>query len=183
MKLLPFVKFTKTRGLRGELRGRVLADKSGLSDVRMVYNKGTAYEVLRVLPDKGEMAFFTLGEVDTLDKASKLVGEEFFFDADTVPLPDDAVYISDLIGLSVYDVHTEKYYGTVSDVLQYGAADVIVITKNDASDKNVIDSEEIMLPNIPEVVKNIDLNAGKILVHPMKEFGEEYGEEYDGGEE
>ena len=161
MRLLPFAEFTKTRGLRGELRGRILTDGNILNQVTTLYNNDEMFEIQRILPDKNDMAFFTLKNIDTPEKANALVGKQLSFDADTVELPEDAVYIDDLIGISVYDAHSKEHYGTVSDVCQYGAADVIVI------------SDDMMFPNIPEVVKNIDLTERKMFIEPMKEYEDE----------
>ncbi len=61
--------------------------------------------------------------VDTIEAAEKLAGLEIVVpDTDRMPLEDDATYISDLVGCSVYDVSAasdttpELLVGTVTDV-------------------------------------------------------------------
>ena len=61
----------------------------------------------------------------------------------------------DLIGLEVY-TEEGKLLGKLKEVLQPGANDVYVV-KNE---KN----EQILIPVIPEVIKNIDIENKKIIV-------------------
>ena len=61
----------------------------------------------------------------------------------------------DLIGLEVY-TEEGKLLGKLKEVLQPGANDVYVV-KNE---KN----EQILIPVIPDVIKNIDIENKKIIV-------------------
>ena len=69
-------------------------------------------------------------------------------------------YIQDLIGCKVIDVDTEAEYGIISDVFKTGANDVYEITDN----KN----RKFLAPVIPDVVKSVDVEGGRVLILPMK---------------
>lgn len=73
-----------------------------------------------------------------------------------VKLNKDEYFIADLIGLAVHSDEDEAL-GVISDVLQTGANDVYVISKEGCDD--------ILLPAIKDCVKEVDVEAGTILVH------------------
>ena len=65
-------------------------------------------------------------------------------------------YIADLIGLEVYTDQNE-YLGKVDDIFNTKSNDVYVIKDDLGKNK--------LLPGIPEVIKEISLEDGKIIVH------------------
>ena len=73
-----------------------------------------------------------------------------------VPLEKDEYFIADLIGLQAESDEGEDL-GELSDVLQTGANDVYVLSKEGTDD--------LLLPAIKECVKEVDLENGKIIVH------------------
>lgn len=73
-----------------------------------------------------------------------------------VKLKKNEYFIADLIGLSVISDEGEEL-GVISDVLQTGANDVYVIKQEGEDD--------ILLPAIKDCVKEVDIEAGKMLVH------------------
>jgi 16S rRNA processing protein RimM len=75
-----------------------------------------------------------------------------------VPLAENEYYIADLIGLNVTTEDGEAL-GVISDVLQTGANDVYVVSKEGA--------EDLLLPAIKECIKNIDVEKGTMRVYLM----------------
>ena len=51
----------------------------------------------------------------------------------------------------------EKFFGKVEDIYNTGSNDIYVV-KNDLG-------KQILLPGIPDVIKDVDLNNKKITVH------------------
>ena len=51
----------------------------------------------------------------------------------------------------------EKSFGKVEDIYNTGSNDIYVV--KDGKGK------QILLPGIPDVIKNVDLESGKIIVH------------------
>jgi 16S rRNA processing protein RimM len=74
--------------------------------------------------------------------------------ADAVPLEPGEFYLFQLIGLRV--VTTEgKELGRIVDLLETGANDVYIIRG---------ETGEVLLPDIPEVVLDVDIEAGQMRV-------------------
>ena len=76
---------------------------------------------------------------------------------DAVPLPRGRVYLYQLIGLRVKTTDGATL-GTLVDVLDTRANDVYIVHDG---------SREILLPAIPEVIKEINLERGEMIVELM----------------
>ena len=72
-----------------------------------------------------------------------------------IKLEKGAYFIVDLIGLEVYTEEGELL-GILKEVLQPGANDVYVV-ENEAK-------QEILLPVIPNVIKQVDIEGKKVIV-------------------
>ncbi len=92
-----------------------------------------------------------INDVEKYRKKSLYVTRE-----NAVKLKKNEYFIADLIGLKVESDEGEDL-GTLSDVLQTGANDVYVLSKEGEDD--------ILLPAIKECVKDVDIENGTILVH------------------
>ena len=90
-------------------------------------------------------------QADSLRQSYLLVNRE-----DEEPLEEGVYYIVDLIGLEVY-TDEDILLGKVDDIFNTGSNDIYVV--KDGKGK------QILLPGIPEVLKNVDLEKGKITVH------------------
>lgn len=71
-------------------------------------------------------------------------------------LPKDTYFIADLIGMDVYD-EDGNLLGKVDDIFNNKSHDVYVI-KDDLG-------KQILLPSTKEVIKDVDVEKGKIIVH------------------
>lgn len=78
-------------------------------------------------------------------------------DTEAVPLEEGEVFHHDLEGLQVVTEDGESL-GTLVEILETGANEVFVVQGQ---------GREILLPNIEEVVLQVDLDAGTMLVHLM----------------
>lgn len=92
-----------------------------------------------------------INDVEKYRKKSLYVTRE-----NAVKLKKNEYFIADLIGLKVESDEGEDL-GILSDVLQTGANDVYVLSKEGEDD--------ILLPAIKECVKEVDIENGVILVH------------------
>lgn len=77
-----------------------------------------------------------------------------------IKLPKDTYFIADLIGLEVYNINNNELLGILDDIFPTGSNDVYVI-----KDKL---GKQILLPATKEVIKNIDVETGKIFVNLIK---------------
>ena len=78
---------------------------------------------------------------------------------DAKKLPKDTYFIADLIGLKVY---TDEgiLLGNVDDIYNSGANDIYVVKDEKG--------KQILLPAIKKVIKQVDLEQEKIIVHLLK---------------
>jgi 16S rRNA processing protein RimM len=147
-------------GVRGEVKVVILTEfperLSKGKTVTLRYPDGkfveTAINASR--PNKGGLLISFEGPKNRME-ARELKDAEVVIDrADVKKLPKDEFYLFELVGLNVV-TDDGRELGVVEDVLQGGANDVYVT------------SEEICIPAIKQVVKSIDVKAGKIVIHPM----------------
>lgn len=96
--------------------------------------------------------------IDTIEQAENLRNYYLQAKRSDIKLEKGAYFIVDLIGLEVYTEEGELL-GILKEVLQPGANDVYVV--EDEANK------QILLPVIPEVVKNIDIEGKKVIVKLM----------------
>ena len=95
--------------------------------------------------------------IEDLTEAEKYKGLFLKIDRkDAKKLPKDTYFIADILGLEVYTDEGELL-GKVDDIFPTGANDVYVV-KDELG-------KQILLPSIPEVLKEIDLEKGKVIVH------------------
>ena len=107
------------------------------------------------LPD-GD-ALLRLEGLNDPNAARRLADEWILAPVDSAPeLPPDEYYHYQLVGLTVITDQGENL-GTVREVLETGSNDVYVVASDSGS--------EVLLPAIEQVVKEIDLASGKMLVH------------------
>ena len=81
------------------------------------------------------------------------------------PLEEGEYYIADLIGCLVVCAQDSqclpgRELGIVKDVLQTGANDVYAV--------ETPSGEEVLLPVIPDCIRNVDIENGVITVNVMK---------------
>lgn len=75
---------------------------------------------------------------------------------DAVDLPEDSYFIIDLIGITVFTDNSEEL-GNIVDVYSTGANDIYVV-KNELG-------KQVLLPAIGEVIKDVDIENKKMIVH------------------
>lgn len=93
--------------------------------------------------------------IETIEQAEELRNLYLEAKRSDIKLEEGAHFIVDLLGLEVY---TEEgiLLGKLKEVLQPGANDVYIV--EDEAKK------EILLPAIPDVIKNIDIEENKMIV-------------------
>ena len=98
--------------------------------------------------------------IDDINDIEKYKGCDLYVTRENAtPLNEGEYYIADLIDMTVID-DEGKELGVLYDVMQTGANDVFVVKLNDTD-------KELLLPNIPDCVLDIDLESGIIKVHVL----------------
>lgn len=112
------------------------------------------------LTDKG--ALIKLLGTDTPEAAAKLSGLNVkIAGSDARPLEPGEYFLFQLIGLKVSNENGEPL-GTVTDLIETGAHDVLVIGERPDS------PDDLMVPNHPEFVLEMDPEAGTMVVRPPR---------------
>lgn len=154
-------KIVSTHGLRGELRVDPWCDSPQfLCQFKTLYlKKGETKLSVSSRPHK-TIAIVKAKGIDTIEEAEKLRGRILYINRSDARLAPGEYFIQDLMGLDVIDIDTSKSYGKITDVLKTGANDVYQVTDEKKKD--------YLIPVIDDVVKEIDISGGKVLIKPLK---------------
>lgn len=150
-----------SHGIRGQVRVFPLTDKPDrFKDLDEVYlDQATEPVGLESASLHKNMVLVKLEGVGTRDQADALRGTYIEIPlADRLPLEKDHYYISDLEGLEVLTDQGQAL-GRLSRVLTGHANPVLEITS---------DGGEVLVPMVKEFVKEIDLEAGRIIISPIE---------------
>ena len=161
-QFLEIGKIVGTHGVRGEMRVEPWADSPDFlcGFDRLYFDKGAReVEVLAARVHK-RIVLMKLEGVDTMEDAAALRGKVLYMNRDDVELEDGAYFIQDLIGLTVEDADDGRKYGTLSQVSYTGANDVYHIQSENG--------KEYLIPAIPDVIIETDVEGGKMTIRPLK---------------
>lgn len=153
-----------TKGLKGEIKLNSFAEDNNVFEkLSTVYlkQKNTMKEckIEKAYCHKNQVIIKfencnSIDEAELLRNAYLLVKRK-----DLGELPEGVYYIADLIGLDVY-TDEDMLLGKVDDIYSTGSNDIYVVKDELGKQK--------LLPGIKEVIKNIDIDEGKIIVHLIK---------------
>lgn len=96
------------------------------------------------------------GDIDTPEDAGLFRNQWVYVQTKDVPLPEGRHYKHELLGLKVVD-EAGNLLGELVEILETGANDVYVV--RDGAGK------EILLPNIPSVILDLDIGARTMRIH------------------
>ena len=154
----------RPHGLDGRLKIRSHAQseksflQSGVIFLKPRSGGTRAFTVSSVKPHKNNV-LLTLKGLDSLEEAEEYRGAAVFIRRDSLVQEEtDEYFWFDLIGLEVY-LDTGKYIGTIHHILPTGSNDVYVVREGET---------EVLVPAIHEVVKEIDLDARKMIITEME---------------
>ena len=160
-KLLRVGVITTTHGVRGEvkvfpttddpqrfkkLKNVILDDGKKQLDLEITSVK--FFKNLVILKFKG---LDNINDVEKFKQAELLVTRD-----NAIKLKPGEYFIADLIGLQGVSDEGEDL-GELTDVIQTGANDVYVFSKEGV--------EDLLVPKIPQCIKEINLDEGRVLVH------------------
>ncbi|MBR1662583.1 MAG: 16S rRNA processing protein RimM [Acidaminococcaceae bacterium] len=152
-------------GVRGDLRIMPLTSNVQLfMDMDyLLLPDGRRLQIVSARPHKN-VILVKATEITTMEAAQALRGQKVSVYREDMPeLPEGRYYVGDLIGLPVFD-EAGNCIGTFKDVLPTGSRDVYVIAPPEGKD--------ILVANIPDNIREIDL-PGKRIVVRLPEWDEE----------
>lgn len=151
-----------THGVRGELRVQPWCDSPELfATLRKLYWDKEGKQAVRVNSRAHKnIALVKIEGIETVQEASALRDKILYLHRDDLKLEAGRYFIDDLIGLKILDDQTGEEYGVLTDVSATGA--------NDVYHMRCPNGKEILIPAIPLVVQNVDIDGGTVTIHPMK---------------
>ena len=100
--------------------------------------------------------------LDKIEDVEKFIRSEIYVDRDdALTLEDGEYYLADLIGLDVYEKNGNKL-GKIKDYLETPVQIVYIIEQEEEGKK------DIMIPDVPEFIKDINLEENKMTVKLLK---------------
>ena len=158
-------KVINTHGVRGALKVEHYCDNADIfAAIKTLYLKKNdgyhPYTVRRTVPF-GHMMLVEFEGVLSLDEAVNFKNRELFACREDIPIAENAVFLSDLIGLPVEDANTGRIYGTVADIQESPAATLFVIKTDEG--------KEVLLPDVPAFIQKADAEKG-LLITPIEGF-------------
>ena len=155
MDLINIGKIVNTHGLKGEIR--IISDFKYKKDVfktnNVVYINKEKY-IIKSYRFHKIYDMITLDSINTIEQAEELKGLNVYIDRTDYKF--DGYLNEDLIGLDVYD--NEILKGKIVDVVKTINNDLLVIEGN----------KRHMVPNIPEFIKEVDLENNKIYIEYIR---------------
>ncbi len=118
--------------------------------------------VVRWVKPHGRGLLMNVETVVDRSRAELLIGAQLFADKTGLPeLEEDTYYWFDLIGLDVYNTSGVRL-GRLDGVIPTAAHDVYVVKADDHNGRQ----RELLIPAVGDVVLEIDLDSGTMIVDP-----------------
>ena len=160
-KYLELGQIVNTFGIKGQVKVNPFTDDiKKFEKLKEIYiekkNELKLFQIEKVNYSKN-MVILKLKGIETPEEAESLRNSYLKIDRkDAKKLPEGTYYIADLIGLDVYTDENELL-GKVDYIYNTGSNDIYVVKDEQG--------KEILLPAIKDVLKQVDLENGKIIVH------------------
>lgn len=154
-------KIVNTHGVTGEIKVQPWCDSPEvLIDFDTLYLSPTEPVQVKKAYVHKNCVVMRLTGVDTCEAAEALKNRILYLNRDDVELPEDLVFIQDILGLTVFDTRTEETIGTLRDVNQGAGHDLYIIRRDGKPDA--------LIPACKPFLKNIDLEKGIITVETIE---------------
>ncbi|URE26110.1 RimM N-terminal domain [Musa troglodytarum] len=120
----------------------------------------------------------SLSGIDTVDKAKQIVGSTFLVKEDDRPdLEEGELYTPDLVGMRVVLKESGTLVGTVANVFNFGASDLLEVMlasddRQDRSSSSKLNStscgRHVWVPFVEAIVPEVDMDKREMLITPPK---------------
>jgi 16S rRNA processing protein RimM len=162
-RLIPVGKITRTHGLRGAVKvfpyGETLDELEPGGKLYLYSASNSKQSELTLVHSRsqGKFRVVQFAELPDVDAAQRVVEQEVFLSEECLPATSEGEYYHyQLIGLRV-ETTGGKEIGILRAIIETGSNDVYVVDHID---------REILIPAIAEVILDVDLQGGKMLIEP-----------------
>lgn len=141
-----------TFGVKGEVK--IYPDIDYFDELERVFIEGKEYKIEKLREQK-DIIIAKFEGIDDINQIEHLKNSEVMIALEDRPeLPEGKHYVGDLLGLEVI-TEDGQVLGTLDNIYNTGANDIYEVG-------------EILLPATDEVIKQIDMENKKIIVHLLK---------------
>ncbi len=157
-------KITRPHGVHGAVRVKPLTDDPHrFQELQVVHAGDEEHPQTPLHIDSAQIAnqfiILRFQEIQSRDDAEGLRNTWLYIPRrEQKTLPDGAFYYYELIGMTA-KAQDDRIIGTVVDYRNYPANDVFVVER---------DGEEILIPDVPEFVTEIDADNGIVRINAME---------------
>lgn len=161
MQELEIGQIVNTFGIKGMVKVVPFTDDiKRFDNLKQVYieskNSKKEYQIEEVKYHKN-MVLIKFKGIDKVEDAENLKNYYLKIDRkDAIPLKENSYYIVDLLGLEVY-TDENIFLGKLDDIFNTGSNDIYVVKDEKG--------KQILLPAISDVIKKVDIENKKIIVH------------------
>lgn len=142
-------------GLSGEVEVEPLTDDTGRFKPGLSVRAGAAVRQVEAVRNGAGTLVLKLIGVEDRDLADDLRGKYLEIEtAEVQPLPEGSYYHWQLLGLEVFDIAGTRL-GEITDIIDNPANDIYLLSAED---------RQVLVPAVSEVVRSIDLAAGRMVV-------------------
>lgn len=156
-------KIVSTHGLKGEMRLQAWSDDPAfLSSFESVYLDEEGKEKLDIISAKAHknICLIALKGIDSIEKAESMRNKILYIKKSDASLESGSFFVDDILGIDIVDEQTGEKLGKVTDVQSYPANDVwFVLTP---------DNTQVLIPNIPDIIKRVALDEKCAYIYKMK---------------
>ena len=154
---------TNTHGLKGEVKVFPTTGEPKRFDYleEVILDTGKEQKTLEVVSVRyfKNLVIVKFKGIDNINDIEKYKGCELYVTRENaIPLEEGECYIADMLGMKVVTDEGEEF-GILKDVMETGANLVFVVTHN---------GKDVLLPDIPDCVKEVNTETNIITVHIMK---------------
>jgi len=148
-------------GVKGEVEVEILTDFPDRFSSLKTVCLGEALErvVLEGHRPRNNRLLLKLGGYEGREQAATLRGKLIYVPLEeAMPLEEDEYYLYQVLGLQVWTTEGE-FLGRVDEVLSTRCNDVYLVSDG---------AQEVLIPAISSVVKEVDLDGGRLIVRLME---------------
>lgn len=153
-------KICTSHGVNGLIKAEHLCDSAKvLLKIKNIYFRekdGTFTR--RAVKSASVMGRFVLMGVEGVDSREEAIayrGRIFYLHRDDVPLAKGAMFIADMIGLSVYHAESGEALGEIKDISDVAGRRIYTVSHN---------GRDVFIPDVPEFIKEINEERGMAVL-------------------
>ncbi len=151
-------KIHRAHGIKGDVILDPMTDfPERIRRGKVVY-AGPQHQMLTIARVREKPPYLLVGFNELADEtaASEYRNQFLYVKASDLPkLPEGEYYFHELIGLGAVNM-AEEHVGILTEILETGANDVYVITRDDGTEE--------LVPDIPEFIRDIDIASHRIRI-------------------